>query len=138
MDLSDFDMRAAAEAGADMTILTPDRSRVMTNEDGTPMTIRLAGFDSDRYQAAARLFQDRRNKDAITKKRVSTIAEVTADTIHVFAQATLGWDITLDGKKPPFSVEAAADLYDKFRFIYEQVDEFIAERSNFMKVSSKS
>lgn len=132
MDLSKLDTAAGGEAGAVMTLRHPsDKDQIVTHDDDTPQTITLAGYDSPRWRKA-----NREQIDAqVAKGRKSQITadEMENNSIELLVAATLDWNITLDGEKPKFSPDAARKFYKRFIWVREQVDNFAANRANFIK-----
>ena len=104
--------------------------------DGTPVTIRLAGMDTLRWQKA---------KDSVFNRVVKTSApnrpawktaeEQRGDEAFMLASVTLGWDGVTDAECTPANVKQFY-LTPKNYFIREQVDAFVGERRNFLKASS--
>lgn len=132
MDLSTLDTAAGGEAGAVMELRHPVTKEVLTHEDGRPQTIRIAGYDSPRWRKANREQIDQRIENG-RKKIVETQADSERYAIDLLVAATLGWDIFLDGEVPAFTPAAAHKFYSRFIWVREQVDNFAANRANFIK-----
>ena len=69
--------------------------------------------------------------------------EIERDVNELFAVLSAGWRlITKDGDPidVPFSHDNALELYSSHRmaWIREQVDQFVSDRSNFLKASSQT
>lgn len=138
-DISNFDVNAAANRGAKLEIKAPDGSMLMQADGKTPVTITLLGMDSDKFTE---------RKNATINKRIQQGArlKITAqsaqdDGNRTLAACTVAWDgIVLDGETLECTFDNAVKLYSDKRFpwLREQVDEFIAERENFLKASSGS
>lgn len=131
MDISKIDSVKAASLGAVMKLMHPTENTVLTNDDGTPMTITLLGTDSDVYRKAQRLAINRRMKS----RKPATAEDIDSDALDLLSVSTVDWKITLAGSMPACSTEAARDLYATVPWIKEQVDTFINDRSNFLKAS---
>lgn len=133
MDLAKIDTTETANSGVPMELRGPNGALV-TKPDGSPVTIRLLGKDSDVYVKASHLMTNR-----ILKQRgkvISTAEGLEADNIGLIAKCTVGWDgVTVDGEALPFSEDAARKLYTRFKFVREQVFEFIEDRGNFSTAS---
>jgi hypothetical protein len=133
MDLSTLDTKDTANEGAAMELRGPNGAPLF-KADGTPITITLLGKDSDTYVADVNA-----NANRFLKQRgnaVITAEGSKADAIKLLSKCTVGWDgITVDGAELPWSRENAVKLYNRFAWIKEQVDEFIADRANFTKAS---
>jgi phage/plasmid-associated DNA primase len=55
------------------------------------------------------------------------------ESVELLAKCTKGWSgITESGKEVPFSYENAVKLYTKYLWLREQIDRFMADRSNFL------
>lgn len=127
MDLKQLDTVTGANAGADMTVYTPDGEK-------TDITIKLAGRDSDVFRKASRKNQDKRIKMLQKRGRQKmNAAEFEDESISLLADCTLGWDnLQENGKALEFSKENAERLYTDYPDIRRQVDEFIGEPANFL------
>lgn len=104
------------------------------DDETKPLKIRLYGADS--AQARKALLVKIRKQDAINRKRhkdsLPTEAEVEAlrkINIEFVAELTCGWE----NFKEPFSREQAITFYEKYPIVYEQVDRFISDRTNYVK-----
>lgn len=131
MNLAKLDTAAIANQGAKMEVRGPDGSLLKT-AGGAPVTITLLGADSD---VAVRARNATTNRLLKNRGRTQITAESALDdTIALLAKCTVGWEgIGIDEDDTPFSQEAAAKLYERFPFIREQADEFVAERANFLQ-----
>ena len=139
MDLSALDTKAVANQGAQLHLKGPDGTPLFQGEGDQkkPITLTLIGKDSDEFQMASNALANRRIQDA-QRKKTALIEEIERDAIRVLASCTKAWDgIVLDGEELAHSFENVVKLYTRFPWIREQVDEFIAERANFLKASLK-
>lgn len=131
MDLAQLDTSPAANAGEKMELRGPNQAPVL-KADNTPVTITLLGQDSDTFiktkNAQGNRFLKQRGKATVTMEGSE------ADGVALLAKCTVGWDgIVVDGAELPCTYENAVALYNRFKFIREQADEFVAERANFLK-----
>jgi len=109
------------EAGAEVQINGPDGKP-------TDIFIKMVGIDSKTWRNIIK-----RKERALLKMSYDEIAEVE-DGYLILAEATLGWrGIESNGKPVEFSKKKAEQLYKNAPYIRDQVDVFIANRSNFMK-----
>ncbi|KQI67047.1 hypothetical protein AN189_17650 [Loktanella sp. 3ANDIMAR09] len=129
MDLSNLDTVAAANTGATMTVCHPATGEELKGADGKAMTLTLMGADSGEFKRAV-ADSMKTNKG----RKQSTLADAERATVDLLTRVTIGmsdnweWD-----KKPfPFSKENVRRLYDERPWLRQQVDEFIADRSNFL------
>lgn len=137
MDLAKY--KSAAEQGAVMEVRDP-AGDVMFKEDGsTPITITLAGTESKRWRKAEDAVGDKRLERAGTRATTTakSMREAREDRAFLLAAVTLAWDgIVVDGNPLECNQKNAKDLYIQYDFITTQVDAFLAERKNFLPVSS--
>ncbi len=139
MDLAKY--KNAAEQGAVMEVRDP-AGDVMYKDDGTtPVTITLAGTESKRWRKAEDSIGDKRLERAGTRNNTAakSMQEARNDRAFLLAAVTLAWDgIVVDGQVLECTPKNAKDLYTQYDFITTQVDAFLAERKNFLPVSSAS
>lgn len=135
MDLSTLDTTASAEAGAKMEVVHPTTGAVLLQSDGKPISVMLAGEDSDRYRKADRRISNRRLATASTGRRVRATAEgIEADRLEVLVACTISWEgIGFDGGEKECTPESAREAYKKLPWLREQADAFIVDRANFLK-----
>jgi hypothetical protein len=129
IDLKDFDVASASEAGSELTVQHP------TKNTPTDIKIRMVGPDSKRMRDADRDITDQITKDAAEKKLTSDDAMFERLAAKRAAAITMGWDgVEWNGVAFPFSVENAVKLYTEHRWIRTQVENFAGQRGNFFKV----
>lgn len=132
MDLSTIDTTATANEGVDLELRGPDGA-LLTQDNGTPITIKLLGKDSDVF---VREINANSNRALKQRGKPQTAEAQRADAIRLLAKCTVSWNgIKVSGEALACTYENAVAIYSKFAFIREQVDEFIAERANFTKAS---
>lgn len=107
---------------------------VKVDDETKPLLIRLYGADSK--QARKALLAKIRKQDVINKKRHKDALPTESDiealrkiNIEFAAELTQGWE----NFKEKFSPEQAIEFYQTYPVVYEQVDKFIADRSNYVK-----
>jgi len=128
IDLATLDTRRGAEAGFTLPLVHPKSGARL----GT--IIRLLGADADVFQAKLRE-QVQQNRERFNRagRIVQTPEEDRADGIELVVAATLGWtELIVDGAEVPFSAQAARLLYERFPWIYEQVEKAVNDRGNFL------
>lgn len=113
---------------ADIAIQHP-----VTGED-LGITIQVLSPDSDEYRKAALQLQNE-NIRYIRKNRGKTTAErISQEAMDLLVAITQGWSGVVENGQPvPFSPDNVRRVYTEYPFIKEQVDEFTADRRNFMK-----
>lgn len=150
-DLDEMDTTPMANEGAVMTVRSPADNSIAYNDDGvkklgseewekepTPMTITLAGVDSERFKRANRKITTRRDMQQRGQRRPKPIPqeEQEADNTEVLAACTIAWNITVGTSKPEFTHAEAVKIYSRYPWLQEQVDTFVGDRANFVKAST--
>lgn len=140
MDLSQLESINAAEEGAELELRSPvDGSPLFNDETGEPWTIRVLGMDSSRYQDVRHKLANRRLQKRGRGGIKMTAQEIEAGDLELICEITLGWSgITLNKEPFEFTKPNVRQLYTNWPWIREQVEEFIADRANFLGESSKS
>lgn len=133
MDIADFDTEAASEAGAVLEVRNPSTNEVLRHDDGRPFTIKLAGKDSERVQKAARDQSDRNIAAQARTRAPMRVAVIEKGNVEILVAATIEWDVVLGGQKAESNAKAYREAYTKYKWLAEQVDEFVGVRSNFLK-----
>ena len=136
MDLSSLDTVSASAEGACLELRNPVNDAVLRDEkSGEPVTITLVGTDSKDYMKITHEIQNRRLGKRLGKggRMKTTAEEIEADALELLVASTKSWKhIVVDGAELSFSQANARMLFQRFPWIKEQVDEFIADRSNFL------
>ena len=123
-DLAKLDTAKVAEEGAELRVAHPT-----TGED-LGIKITLIGTDSKTFRDISKI----RATMALKKKtREIDLDQNEQDSIELLARCTKGWSgITENGKDIQFNHENAVELYTKYLWLREQIDRFMADRSNFL------
>lgn len=133
-DLADLDTKKTSEEGRILKLRHPSTKEILTH-GGKEFSIVLRGSDSDEYN---RVFKKNMRKQMQLAKKNGNIVDADVSesaTTDMLVSMTVGWTgIYLNGAELQFSKEAATKLYTDYRWIREQVDAFIHDRSNFIKV----
>lgn len=129
-DLAQFDTKAAANDGFDITLRNP-----ITGAD-LDITIGVYGRDSDVFKA----INSQQNKARLERiRRAGRVVSVDTDqmdeeVLDLLAKCSFRWsNVELDGKSLDFSTSNARTVYERFPWIREQVDQGIGDRANFTK-----
>lgn len=125
MDLNEIKIADKSEEGEILTILHP-----VTFAE-TDIKIRLAGSDSARYRNKVKKLAE---KERGKRSKTINLDAAERQGAEILAACTLDWKgIQRGGVTVPFSYENAVELYSdpNLRWLREQVDEFIADRTNF-------
>lgn len=138
MDLARYDTKALADEGVVMYVRHPGTGEPLLDKDDAPVTITLAGVDSDRFRDVVRSQTKRRLNGGSAAGAPKPDAE--AEAIELLVKCTLAWSgIGLGSDRElectPENVRA---IYSDPRvpWLRQQVDRFIADRANFLKASA--
>ena len=127
MDLANFDLQAAADKGAELHLENPITEEPIFTEDGKPVKIRVLGADSKEFRAAISDLAER-----YQGKKKTNMRAAEAHAVELLARVTVGWDnIIWEGETLKFSRENARMLYRERKWVREQVDAFVGDRSHF-------
>lgn len=143
MDFRKYDVVKAAETGAILYLRDPATGEPLGQENpetGEPegAWIKLMGTDSTVYKNA---IHSRLNKRLNQKKQKDVdIAVEEKSTLVTLAKMTIDWseETGIDGELLECTQQNAVRLYREFPWVKEQVDEFVAERSNFLNGALKA
>lgn len=123
-DLSAFDLKARAEAGAPLRLRHPK-----TGEE-LPAVIWLQGEDAESYRACLRAQIDRQISE---RKLDLTASDLEARLVERLAAITLRFEnLEIGGEALHCTPETAAALYRDQLWIREQAAEFVETRANFL------
>ncbi|BAQ84219.1 hypothetical protein [uncultured Mediterranean phage uvMED] len=116
MDINQLCTADAHEEGAEIRIVSP------LDGKETDFYITLKGIDSKAYRKAVR------------KYHRALLNEEEGGEIDLLVAITKDWRGLKDGDKDIiFSAEKAKELYANAPSVTQQIDQFIADRKNFMK-----
>lgn len=123
-DLATLDTSKVAEEGAELCVAHPT-----TGED-LGIKITLIGTDSKTFRDISK---SRATASLKKKTREIDLDQNESDAVELLAKCTKGWTgITENGKEVAFSYDNAVQLYTKYLWLREQIDRFMADRSNFL------
>lgn len=119
----------------DVELLHPATGEVLTNDDGTPMTITVHGPYSSTYKAISHAQQNKRlMKAQRTGGKMSlTAEEIEASSLDLLVKCTEGWSLTLDKKPESFSQDKARQVYIDHPWVREQVDAVFGDTRAFLE-----
>jgi len=118
----------------DVELKNPANGEVLTNDDGTPMTVTMYLPHSKKYKEVRHAQTNKRIQESQKKNRkVITAEDIEAETLDLLIGTTAGWNITYKGEKPKFSDAVAKEVYEGVPFIAEQLCEGVAEAEVFTK-----
>lgn len=120
---------------ADMPVNNPKTGKpVMAG--AKPVTITLAGRDSEVYRKISRELANKRIEAARAAGKEVELSdeELQNEALDLLSALTLGWTGVVSGGEPfPFSTENARKMYERLPWLREDVDRFVGNRANFMK-----
>lgn len=130
MDLAKYDVRAAANAGAELQLRSPfDNKEKLIDADGNPLIIYVLGRDSNRVNEKQKEIERRKAEgEEISNEKAG---------IELIAASITGWsdNLGIDGEPLPYSPKNAIKLLSDPRteWIGEQVGPFSLSRRNFKR-----
>jgi hypothetical protein len=134
--MSKFAAMAIAATVVRLALQRPDGNGPLADANGEPAWIDLLPADSPQGQAANRAAIDRR----LSSRRGKMKAEdLDRDGTDMLAALTKGWRlVALDGSPldVPCTTANAAELYamPEMGWLRRQVDEFVSDAGNFLRV----
>lgn len=123
-----------ADDGAILEVVHPESEEIIPG-----MTITLLGQDSKVYRKIQLAKQQAAlNRIAKGKKAIELDAEkLVEDSIDDLVKITTAWSgFMLDGKELKCTPENIRTVYSEWAWIREQVQEFVADRSNFFRADA--
>lgn len=129
MDLNDYIPKTD-----DVVVELKVKDTVLTNEDGSPMTITFYSPYSSEAKNVKHAMVDERIAKAEQKQDTSLSSkEVEELNTLALARNIKEWNITLDGKQPKLTVKSAVDVLNKAFWIKALYEEVVENQVGFMK-----
>lgn len=133
IDLAPFDDAIRRqEEGLEVQILGMD------GKTPTGLVIRVAGPDSER----ARRAREALHQELVDTQRTTplTPTEVSSRGARFLAKLTIGWspNVKVDGEELGATEDNAFKVFERYRFIRQQIDNAAGDRSAFMPASPSS
>lgn len=118
----------------DVTLYNPVNSEVLTNEDGSEMTITVHGPYSKKYKSIAHAQQNRRlQKAQRTGGKLNLSAEeIEASALDLLIKCVDGWNITLGGEQPDCTEAKVREVFEALPWVREQVDAALGDAQAFL------
>lgn len=133
MDFGKIDLQANAEKGAACHLEDPVTGELLYQDNGKPITISVLGQDSAVFRKEVAHIAERHGG-----KKKANLELAESNAIHLLAKLVTGWDgIIWDGEPLECTQENVRMFLTKFRPIRDQLDGFIADRSNFLTSGGK-
>lgn len=127
-DLKSLKTKGAADEPQPLTLVDPDRGDDLLNDAGEPMKIWLVGKDSQ----IASDFRNRIHRQWRNKKAPG-LAQTERIAAEMLATCTTSFEnLQLNGETLEYSFDAAVQLYLDYKPIFEQADEFVSDRTNYL------
>jgi len=127
MDLSGFNFSENSDKGVEVVLRHP------VTDEPLDIKVTVVGSDSKRYKAASHRVQNRslsRGRGKITAERLE------ANGLEILSECVLDWenveDSELFDEVPKCNKENVLKFLKKHTWAKEQIDSFIADRSNFL------
>ena len=128
MDLAKLDTVKKSNEGEWMTVLHPELRSPLVDDKGKEARIKIAGVDGEIARKASRENQQRR----MSKRQISP-EDLEEEGLHLLARLTLEWEgIDVDGETLECTYANAKLIYDRFRWLFIQVDAFSIDRGNYL------
>lgn len=142
-DLAALDTKPSSEEGSWMQLKHPVTEALLFSDKAKskPIRLLLLGRDSAKYRNKSREAQNRRlEKIKPGAKKISIKAEeIENDGLAIVISCTKGWEnITIDGEEKEFNQNNLIEFYTRFPAFFEQADNFIGNRGNFLKAQASS
>lgn len=118
----------------DVELVHPKTGEVLTNDDGSPMTITVHGPYSGHYKAVSHAQQNARLMKAqrMGGKMSLTAEELESSALDLLVKCTAGWNITLDDEPEEFSQDKAREVYTKHPWVRDQIDGVFGDTRAFL------
>jgi len=105
--------------------------KVVRKEDGSPVTIKLAGMDSTKWRKARNSLFNRSIKTAKPNQQKTAEQNIDEDS-ELLASVTISWDgISDKGQDLECNFANAKKVYLEYDWLREQVSAFVQQRENF-------
>lgn len=128
MDLSSFDTRAGADAGITVDLVRPDNGQPLLDTEEKPMWVRVYGADSKKFQAARHQVIDKAAELRSRSNQSTKNEELEARNLEIIARAVTDWHIQLNGDCPECNLLNVRRVFDRFPWLYEQVQGAVHDR----------
>lgn len=140
-DLAELDTLTLAEEGVEMPLLHPRTRAAILDEDGkTPLTITLAGRQSDAFRDVLKAIQSRRGELRIRGQEQDGDAKERED-IEILVACTRAWTLKMLDKGPfPCTPANVRKLWNdaRFRTLRETAMAFLLTDANFLPPPSSA
>lgn len=117
-----------------VVLYNPVNSEILTNEDGSEMTITIHGPYSKKYKSISHAQQNRRlQKAQRTGGKLNFSAEeIEASALDLLVKCVDGWNVTMGGEKPDCNEAKVRELFVDLPWVREQVDAALGDAQAFL------
>lgn len=118
----------------DVVLYNPVNSEILTNEDGSEMTITVCGPYSKKYKSISHAQQNRRLMKAQRTggKLNLTAEEIEASALDLLVKCIESWNITVGGKQPDCKESKVRELFEQLPWVREQVESALGDTQAFL------
>jgi hypothetical protein len=118
----------------DVVLYNPVNSEILTNEDGSEMTITIHGPYSKRYKSISHAQQNRRlQKAQRTGGKLNLSAEeIESSALDLLVKCVDAWTITLGGEQPTCTETKVREVFTDLPWVREQVDAALGDAQAFL------
>lgn len=142
VNLDRFDTVTASEEGVLLELRDVQTGEVITDDDGKPITLLLAGPDSERARKAEYAATNRRIKMRGRRTdRPITVEEMQEDAFEVLIACTIAWSgfaFPGETQEPECTPQNVRQVYKRYPQIRRQAEAFRQNEANFLKPSPTS
>jgi hypothetical protein len=134
-DFADLDTLTLSERGVDMPLVNLRTRAALIDDDGTPLTITLAGRQSDTFRSSLKSLLSRRAEAAARNPGTTDTDTKEIDDIEILIACTLGWTFKIFDKQPfPCTPLNIRKLWNdpRFRPQRAQAMDFLLTDANFL------
>ena len=132
MDFSTIDLAANADRGADCHIEHPITGEPLFTDESKPVIIRVLGQDSREFRSAISQLSEKAGKGK------ASLEKAEANAVALLTRLVVKWEgIIWEGAPLACTTENVRMFLTKFPPIRRQIDEFVAERANFLQRGGK-
>lgn len=114
----------------DVELTNPVSGETLKCDDGSPMTLTLAGPYSKEYKKYFHDLMGSKFLEADAKKKKDEERDVT---LEFNVAITMGWNIQENGEKPEFTKKAVKEFYLRHPWVADQIEGVPLDRSGFIK-----
>ena len=127
----DLNVLGTAQESCVMELLHPVTQEVILDDKGKAFSLSLLSADTNKYKAE----YSKVIKLARSKKTEQTMRESEERACELLAEVTTDCHLIMDGKKVVNDKASICELYlnPQYSWIREQVEQFMRDRSNFIK-----